>query len=335
MLHLSHPATSYPWLQPVWQHLQDYIQQQRVPQAILVTGGAGLGKRQLLESYAQSLLCHTPTAEHQACGVCQSCKLLAADTHPDYLLVEPDEAGKGIGIDKIRQLITKLALKPQFSGYRVVLIEPAELLNHAAANAFLKCLEEPTERTCLVLLCEQPARLPATIRSRCQKLHCPQPESAQAQQWLQQQAISEDADLLLTLAQGAPLLAQQYAEQGLIAIRQAYFNHWLQIAQGKANLVQIAEQWHKQERLELTILLTWMTSWVSDLVKLAQSHDRSQLANPDLSNALQALLQALELKPLFAFYDMLLAARQQLTSQINKQLLIEQLLIHWSQLNTR
>lgn len=324
----------YPWQEVIWRHLIDYVEQQRIPQALLISGAAGIGKRHLADVYARSLLCHSPLADHSACGVCQGCKLWTAQTHPDYLLIEPDEPGKGIGIDKIRQLIVKLALKPQFTAYRVVIIDPADLMNTASANAFLKCLEEPTERTCHVLLTDKPARLPATIRSRCQTLHCGLPDKAIATQWLQQQGIYENIDLLLSLAQGAPLLAKQYAEQNVIGIRAACFQNWMLVAEGKSNLITLAEQWQKQDKLELNVLLTWIISWVVDMIKVAHRADLNRLQNPDQKKSLQALGRRLELKNVYGFYDSLLVAKSQLSTQINKQLMLEQLLIRWSQLTT-
>ncbi len=324
----------YPWQQGNWRQLQAYIQQQRVPQALLFSGLAGQGKRQLSERYAQSLLCQAPLADASACGTCVGCHLFAAQTHPDFLLIEPDEAGKVIGIDKIRQLIVKLALKPQYdAAYRVVIIQPADSMNTASANAFLKCLEEPTERTCLLLISEQPGRLPATIRSRCQKIDCATPAKPLAMTWLQQQGVGDSAELLLNLAQGAPLLAKRYAEQNMLALRQQYFQGWLQLADGKGNLLALAEQWQKQDSVDLAAVLQWMASWVSDIVKCASHADAKLMANPDMKNALQALAERLELKRLYRFYDNVLLTKSQLNTQLNKQLMIEQLLISWSQLN--
>lgn len=324
----------YLWQQTLWQHLSGYLALQRIPQALLITGAAGVGKRQLAEVFTRAVMCHTPLSDYSACGVCQSCTLLAAQTHPDWLMIEPDEPGKAIGIDKIRQLIVKLALKPQFEAQRVVLINPADQLNNAAANAFLKCLEEPTTRTCLILVTEKPSRLPATIRSRCQTLNCALPEPSLAKQWLDQQGV-QNSDVLLSLAQGSPLIAKSYADNNLLTVRQHYFNDWLQVAEAKKNLLQLAEQWQKSEALELNVLLVWLQGWVMDMIKLAHQADDRQLHNPDMKKTLQALVKKLELKALYAFYDSLLIAYSQLSTPINKQLLLEQLLIRWSQLNTR
>ncbi len=324
----------YPWQEAIWRHLMDYVEQQRVPQALLLSGAAGIGKRQLADTYARTLMCHAPRPDRFACGACRSCKLLAAQTHPDFLLLEPDEPGKGIGIDKIRQLITKLALKPQFAAYRVVIIDPADALNTASANAFLKCLEEPTERTCLLMVTDKPARLPATIRSRCQILHCALPDKTVATAWLRQQGINEQADLLLRLAQGAPLLAKQYATQDVIGVRETCFQDWMRIMEGKGNLLVLAEQWQKQDKPDLAVLLTWLIGWVMDIIKIAHRIDAGGLQNPDMKKSLQALAKRLELKHVYAFYDSLLLAKSQLSTQVNKQMMLEQLLIRWSQLTT-
>lgn len=325
----------YPWQEALWRHLLGYVEQQRIPQALLITGSAGLGKRHLAEVFARSVMCHAPLANHSACGQCHSCKLFEANTHTDFLMLEPEEPGKSIGIDKIRQLIVKLALKPQFERYRVVIVTPADQLNSASANAFLKCLEEPTERTCLILLTDKPSRLPATIRSRCQTIHCQPPHKSVSAQWLRQQGVTENVDVLLNLALGAPLVAKDFAERDLPALRQEYFDSWLQIAEGKGNLVQIAEQWQKAERLELAVVLSWLLNWVADIIKAAHRADADLLHNPDMKKTLQALADRLELRCLYQFYDSLLKAYAQLNTQINKQLMLEQILINWSQLNNR
>lgn len=325
----------FPWQQAIWQHLLAYIEQQRVPQALLISGAAGLGKRHLADTYASLLMCRTPAPNKQACGHCASCKLIEANTHPDYLCIEPDEAGKVIGIDKIRQLIVKLALKPQYDGYRVVIFQPADRLNTASANAFLKCLEEPTERTCLILISDQPSRLPATIRSRCQKIHCELPDKQIALAWLTAQGLQQDSEQLLKMSQGAPLLAKQYAESQFSQLRTEYFKSWLQIANGKTNLLTVAELWQKQESIELAVLLSWLSSWIKDIVKLAHGIDIEAIDNQDFKKPLQVLAERLKLKGLYQYYDTVLRSRSQLTTQINKQLLMERLLIDWSQLNEK
>lgn len=322
-----------PWQQAQWERLCGYVEQQRIPQALLITGNKGLGKQQLAERFAAALFCLEPQDNHTACGVCSSCLLVNAETHPDFIRVQPEEEGKDITVGQIRSLITRLTLKPQFETYRVVVINPADKMNNAAANAFLKCLEEPTERTAIVLVSERPAKLPATIISRCQKLALVTPAKDAVVDWLAETLQRPGDDAVrnnIALAQGAPLLALDYANNQTLAMRDKCFEAWLGIAKRLKSPVIVAEDWYKLSAPEL---IFWITSWVVDLIKCSHQVRAEYLYNPDLSARLQELSERLELKGLYKLYDLLLAAKQRLDTQINKQLLFEEILIQWHELN--
>ncbi|MGZ5009577.1 MAG: DNA polymerase III subunit delta' [Methylobacter sp.] len=329
-----------PWQQYLWEHLCSYSAQKRIPQALLITGNKGLGKRQLAGQFAVALLCATPKANGTACGLCSSCLLFNADTHPDFIQVQPEEPGKGITIGQIRSLIARLTLKPQYETHRIVIINPADKMNNAAANAFLKCLEEPTERTVLILITEKPTKLPATIISRCQKLAVATPDKDTVVNWLAEtlQSKSPQAPLLqkedlhccVSLAQGAPLLALDYINEQTLALRNECFKSWLAIAKQHKSPVIVAEDWHK---LPAVPLIFWITSWSIDLIKCFYHTQVENLYNPDLSGQLQELSKRLELKGLYKLYDLLLLSRQRLDTQINRQLLFEEILIQWHELN--
>jgi len=329
------PNRLLPWHQQSWDHLCGYIVQKRIPQALLITGNKGLGKQQLANQFAVALFCATPQTNGMACGLCSSCLLVNAETHPDFIQVRPEEPGKGINIGQIRSLVTRLTLKPQFDTYRVVIINPADNMNNAAANAFLKCLEEPTERTVIILISEKPAKLPATIISRCQKLALASPDKETVIDWLAKTlqcdaATNKTLYCNVSLAQGAPLLALDYANDGTLTLRNECFNAWLAIAKQLKSPVIIAEDWHK---LPASPLIFWITSWIIDLIKCFYQTKVENLYNPDLNQQLQELSQRLELKGLYRLYDLLLASRQRLDTQINKQLLFEEILIQWHELN--
>ena len=322
--------TLLPWLQQNWAHLCDYRLQNRVPQALLITGQKGLGKQQLAFQFAASLLCAKPQDNGLGCGHCDSCLLLKAQTHPDFIQIKPEEPGKAITIGQIRSLVTRLTLKPQFDAYRVVIVNPADLMNTAAANAFLKCLEEPTERTVILLITDKPARLAATIVSRCQKLAVTRPDKKIVSAWLKQQAMQDDPELALGLAQGAPLLALDYAKEGALDMRNDCFKAWMAIAKQRSHPVLIAEDWYK---LPESPLIFWITSWIIDLIKCSYQIKADSLYNPDLKDSLQELSQQLDLKGLYKLYDLLLMSRRLLDTQINKHCLFEDILIKWSELN--
>ncbi|MEQ1531729.1 MAG: DNA polymerase III subunit delta' C-terminal domain-containing protein, partial [Methylococcales bacterium] len=196
--------------------------------------------------------------------------------------------------------------------------------------AFLKCLEEPNERTVILLVTDKPGRLPATIRSRCQKLTVDKPDKTMLCNWLSQQQISEQQELLFNLAQGAPLLAQQYAHEQTLQTRNACLHDFLSIAKQQSHPVIVAESWHK---LPDAALLFWLTSWLIDIIKCAYHAKAENLFNPDAYKALKELASKLNLAHLYALYDLLLLSRQRIDTQINKQSLFEEILIQWAELN--
>jgi DNA polymerase III subunit delta' len=322
--------TLLPWQQKNWDQLCNYALQNRVPQALLITGNKGLGKQHLANQYAYSLLCAKKQDNGIACGHCDSCLLLDAETHPDFFLIKPEEPGKAITIGQIRSLVTRLTLKPQFEAYRVVIVNPADIMNNAAANAFLKCLEEPTERTVIILITDKPAQLPATIVSRCQKLAVARPGIELVSSWLKQKGVQDDPELLFGLAQGSPLLALHYANKGALTLRNDCFKAWVDIAKQCSHPVIIAENWHKFPE---SPLIFWVTSWIIDLIRCCYHLKEDSFYNPDLKESLQELSKQLELKGLYRLYDLLLRSRQLMDTPINKHTMIEEILIKWFELN--
>ena len=164
-------AEVYPWQENLWQQLAGRAQHAH---AYLLHGPAGIGKRALAERLMARLLCLSPSGL-DACGNCKSCHLLAAGTHPDNFVLEPEEADKPIKVDQVRELVEFVVQTAQLGGRKVVLLEPAEAMNLNAANALLKSLEEPSGNTVLLLISHQPSRLLPTIKSRCVQQACPLP----------------------------------------------------------------------------------------------------------------------------------------------------------------
>ncbi len=198
--------------------------------ALLVVGAGGIGKRALAEQLAANRLCEA-LSEQGPCGRCASCHLLAAATHPDFIVLEPSQddvalqegeatgqkkakASQFITVDQVRALLGRLELASHTVKGRVLIVDPADQLNAAAANALLKTLEDPPSETIFLLVTSREERLPITVRSRCRRVPVPCPALEVSLAWLRSQGV-DNAEALLRLAGGAPLKARAMAEGGI------------------------------------------------------------------------------------------------------------------------
>ncbi len=313
-----------PWHRDVLTALVEQARAGRLPHALLLSGVAGIGKLRLARALAQALLCQQPQSG-QACGQCHACHLTAAGSHPDYQQLSPEEAGKAIKIDQVRDLVQFGSRTPQYDGYRVAVIAPAHAMNRNAQNALLKTLEEPGERTLLLLVSDQPARLLATVRSRCQQRVLAVPDATQARQWLEEQiGQSERAAALLALAGGAPLQALALDGSDWFAERSKLLNQCLALLAGRQPVSLVAQQFAAQDADGmLSALYSWTHAALAFRARGAEPSD-SQLAE-----GIKTLAQRAGSRRLLTFAEQLVVSRRWLASgsNPNRELLFEQLLL--------
>lgn len=239
-----------PWQQRAFEHAVRTLAEGRLGHALLICGPARLGKRAVAARLAAHLLgAHEPRAAH----------LIEAGTHPDFHVVEllPNREGTKlrteIVIEQIRDLSEKLSLTPQYGGAQVAIVDPADALNASAANALLKTLEEPQPGRYLWLLAANPARLPATIRSRCQRLELRLPPRDEALAWLQAQGHARGADEALEAARGHPGLADAWLRDGGMQLRHEVAADLGKLARGELAPVEAAQRWTADEHASLRL----------------------------------------------------------------------------------
>ncbi len=317
-----------PWHSEVWDLVSAQRAQDHVPHGLLLQGREGLGKRAFAEVLAASLLCEQPSADNAACGSCRSCHLFHAGAHPDFLLLEPEEAGKDIVISQVRDLNHFAVLTRGKSLRKVAVVAPAERLNRSAANALLKTLEEPPADTLLILVSHSPALLPATVRSRCQSLVFGTPAVPIAGAWLQAQ-VGKDAETLLRLASGSPLRALKLAEADAIDRRNKVLAQVKGLVSGHAEPTAVAEEWL---RIGLGDAVACSHGLVTDLVRLKFAPEPPEMVNLDVAEDLGALSRRLEFRLLFQLLDKCLDIRRAVERNLNlnAQLMLEELAMTWA-----
>ena len=256
-----------PWQQADWHQLAHGFE--RLPGALLLAGPQGIGKDRFARFLAQSLLCEQPLADHAACGECEACRWFAAGNHPDYRYLAPEnrEDDKGarrlaqIKIEAIRDMIDFAQLTAHRGGRRVIVLEPAEALNLAAANALLKILEEPPEDVHFILVAHRPRRLLPTLLSRCRTLVLTPPDAGQALEWLTANGVA-DAGPELAHAGGAPFAL---TEPERIPLRERLIDT---LAHPDAGQILAVAAELDRARLALAEPLDWLRKWLHDLMSV-------------------------------------------------------------------
>jgi DNA polymerase III subunit delta' len=331
----------YPWHEAqLAQLLRD---RERIPHALLVQGPEGIGKAEFARALAASLLCESPRGV-LACGACPSCHWLSQGNHPDFREVIPEseeEEAEGdaeaaakadakadakkslvIKVDQIRAQADFIALSTHRSGFRVLVIRPAEALHVAAANALLKTLEEPPPHTVIVLVSDQPARLLATIRSRCRTLALPMPAAEEALRWLAAEGVAEPR-VALSVAGGAPLLARELAQPDEVQLRQRVLAELTRPS--GSDPLGFAE---RIDRPALDRTIYWMQTWVQDLLRV-----RAGVAvrhHTEFAPAALAKARAANPEALFDLEQELRAARRLASHPLNARLVAEHLLMSYN-----
>jgi len=219
----------YPWLEKTFDSLIARYKVAKLHHGLLFMGVSDVGKTQLCHEIAKSLLCKTiagtrvqaveaqgidlfgagddspqpSSSVKTACGICKSCLLIDAGSHPDLHVITTEKSQ--IGIDIIRQTIGKVSQMAQLSGNKVVIIPQIELMSESASNALLKTLEEPTPNTFLLMTTNESQRLLPTILSRCEKQTIALPNYEQSCDWLATLGISIPSKAALLAHGSSPI----------------------------------------------------------------------------------------------------------------------------------
>ncbi|MGZ9898490.1 DNA polymerase III subunit delta' [Shewanella gaetbuli] len=287
--------SQYPWLVAPYQQFCHLCCQDKHSHAQLIAVDMALGGVALVNSMAKSALCINKT-QGGACGHCKACLLCDAGNHPDLHRIQSD--GAQIKVDQIRQLCQSLTHTAQQSGARVAIIEHAERMNIAAANALLKTLEEPGEDTLLLLQTDTVANLLPTITSRCQKVAFKAPSTQQILVWLEAQNLLPAADeqgkrhdvtWCLSVVGGPIKLAESL-----------HNNHYQQLLDYRKDWAKSLQSGHLHDSLlkltdlqlidALKVLYLYLRQYVvKSNINLTDSADKSARLNPLIQSRIIAL----------------------------------------------
>ncbi|GAC1458070.1 MAG: hypothetical protein PVSMB6_16880 [Steroidobacteraceae bacterium] len=315
------PLPPPPWTETLRAALPQALGAGRLPHALLIHEAPGAGGEWLAAWIAQLVLCQERT-DGAPCGRCTACLRVTARQHPDLNWLSLEDESREIKIDQVRDLAADLALKSHAGGYKVGVITPADALNRFAANALLKTLEEPPGTTLLVLVATQPSRLPATVRSRCQRLRIRAPQRAESLDWLAAARGPGDWTAALDALGEAPMLLIRGDPEELAQLGADSRRTLDALLAGNADPVATAERW---ARAAPGLRLLCFENWLTERIRRASGRV-SELTEVRSGPYLSAGNTFLNIRELFGLMDGVREMRGAIDAPLNKGLALEVLL---------
>jgi DNA polymerase-3 subunit delta' len=318
----------------------------RLPGAMLFAGEEGIGKKLFALEVARALNCRSPK-DHEGCGVCPACRRIVNlnypqrddaeewtqiiwTDHPDVgLVVAPKRV---LRVEQMRQIEKEANFRPFEGKARVFLIDEADKLNDASANALLKVLEEPPRTSHLILITARPAMLLPTILSRCQMIRFSPLAPAEIEAHLIKKNLvdSKTARLRARAAGGSMGRALSGDLVTFTSQRKAMLKvlNALVISDDRAQLLRSAEQLNEaQYKEEFEERLDVLETLIRDAWMLSLGVETEQLVNEDLSAELREAAQKLDPRRAADWILQIEDLREQLIVNVNRKVTTDALFL--------
>jgi len=316
-------------LQPiVTKQLQTIFEKNRVGHAYIFEGSKGTGTEELMLFFVQLILCENPRL-NVPCETCRNCKRILSGNHPNLHQLYPD--GQFIKVDAIDTLLSEMSKTGLEAGRKVYVIHSAERLNVKSANKLLKFLEEPEGNVTAIFLTENINAIIPTIRSRCQHIKFRDiPRNLLIEKLTESgitQSMAATVSMLTHNVEEAFALAKDesfaQARKTVLKLVEATFKNV-----HEAMLI-IHEDWLPQfkEKEQVEIALDLMLFAFRDIVSI-KANSEVMCTYPDTLSVFKDAALQTSFNTLSTQLQAILTARRQLKSNMNKTLMMEQLILN-------
>lgn len=271
-------------------------------------------------SFTKALFCSSPGK----CNSCHICSRIDGLQHPDLHLILPEKGT--IKTDLIRNVQKELALHPVEAPAKVCIVIDAHQMNQAAANAFLKTLEEPPGRTVIILLSSSPAMLLPTILSRCQKVRFNPLSEEIIINYLTELSISrEQASSAAALAGGSMDRALAIAQDGLLTRRKEIIEQVMSLTARQFGVLTAAAEHLGREREQAHEVIEVLTLFYRDVMLF--NSGSSGLVNSDLYEFITRTASTLTPRGIMDRLDAVTRAGYSILRNVNPRLTLESLFL--------
>ncbi|OEH91696.1 DNA polymerase III subunit delta' [Bacillus solimangrovi] len=323
-----HTWNEYKTFQPiVVQMLTNAIKKDRIAHAYLFEGGRGTGKKEMSLQLAKSLMCEN-CYDTEPCGTCRNCQRISSGNHPDVHVLTPE--GQSLKKEQILFLQQEFSKTGVESNKKIYILEHADRMTIQAANSLLKFLEEPSSDTTAILLTEQAHRMLDTILSRCQKLSFkPLPSELLIEKLVKQDVplklAKTVANITNNLTEALSLLENDWFAQArklVIQLTEALNQR------SEFTLIWIHNHWVKffQDRVQLNLGLDLLLLWYKDLLYM-QAGEEEKIVYIDQQEMIKQEALRVSQQTVAQQLTAILMAKKRIHSNMNAQLLMEQLVL--------
>jgi DNA polymerase-3 subunit delta' len=275
--------------------LQTAVTTNHLGHAYLFHGEPAIGKRLTAIALAQYLHCEAPqdAPTPDACGLCRSCHQIAQATHPDFLLIQPEDEQKynpKITIGQIRDIEHLVIYRPLVGSHKVCLIDQADSMTQEASNALLKTLEDPPDHCLFLLISSRPEHLLTTIRSRCITLRFSPLPGTDIYEFLRNRTEREDTDAQLIAAFSEGRLGSALScdpTELQVKLRQYWALLFGEHTASASRVIDMSEGLVKSNQVQEAI--HWFWSGLRDLLLLTLDKSSSPTLYKDQETALRQL----------------------------------------------
>ncbi|QTD40212.1 DNA polymerase III subunit delta' [Sporosarcina sp. Te-1] len=314
--------------QPVIERLKTSFLNKRIGHAYLFDGERGTGKEEASLFFSKLLLCESP-GNGVPCETCSACRRVESGNHPNITMIRPD--GQDIKKDQMSALIMKMTKKGFEPGRKIYIIVRAERMNVSAANTLLKYLEEPEGEVTAILLTESYQTILQTIRSRCQRVTFLPPSREELIAAVVQQGINSSmAATVATITANVEEAISLAGDEQFAQIRKTVLK-LIEASDRNVNeaLLFIQTDWTVsiKEKEDVERGLDLLLYVYRDIVSL-KAGLTSTLTFPDQQQFFSSLSMKLTYSQLSARMEAVLQAKKKLYSNMNRTLLMEQLVLN-------
>lgn len=316
-------------LQPVvMRQLQMVFQKNRVAHAYLFEGSKGTGKQAVMRAFVKLLLCEQPL-QNVPCETCRGCRRFESGNHPNFIQIEPD--GQDIKKDQILQLIFEMNKTSLEAGRKIYVIHKADRLNASSANSLLKFLEEPEGQVLAILLTEKPYAILPTIRSRAQILTFPSIPRNERMKALVEQGLTSSMAATVSMVTNDFDEAFRLAKDEQFAQSRKTVLKLVGVAETNVHeaMICVHEEWLPmfKEKDEIELGLDLLLFAYRDIVAV-KANPEAECTYPDFMPFYQQRALHVTFEQLSDKIQAILKAKQQLHRNMNRTLLMEQLMLN-------